>query len=1031
MWISDTAIRRPVTTITLMAALLVFGFLSFSRMGIDLFPEVDFPVVTVTTSYPGASPEVMDQDVTNNLEEQINTISGIKDISSQSYDGLSIIAVQFELSKNADVASEEVRAKVDLARRDLPTDIDPPIVQKLDINSSPIIWVSVSGKVPYLKLSEYADKTLKQQLQTVSGVGNIEVAGLREREIRVWVNPSKLYAHGLTAMDVVRAIQANHLQLPGGRIEEAKKEFSIKVKGEYLTPQGLKRLVIKSVNGQNVYLQDVAKVETGTEDYRTIAHFDGYPTIGLGVRKQTGANSVAVAEAVKKKLKMLEQHTPEGINVRIATDNSKYIVQSIDGVEFDIILGVILTAIIMFFFLRNLRITLISVVSIPVSLIGGFILLNAMGFTINTLSMLGMSLAVGLVIDDTIVVLENIFQYVEKGSDRMRAAQIGTSEVGFAVLAATSTVVAVFLPVAFMQGIIGRFFFQFGMTVAVTVTISLFVSFTLTPYLCSRLLKHEKKHNTFYTTLENFFIWLEESYIKTLKWGTRHRWSVIGLALVAFILGMSLLPFIGTEFIPKSDESRFQVSFEMPSGTSIDAMNQRLYKIEGILFKYPQVKNVFGSVGSGASQEVNKGSFFVNMVPKNERKVSQQQLMSEVRTRLNKKFPEMTVAVEQVSSAGGGGTRRADVQVIIQGPSLEELNKISQETIADLKKKGGFVDLDTDLRLNKPDINVDIDRDLAYDLGVNVQSISSEIYALFGGNDVAKYTYNGYRYKIRVKSQRQYRDNPKNLDEIEVRNDKGKLIKAANLFNYKVGVGPSSVNRYDRIHAVNLYANMSGSISSGEALQVVLNDVKKHLPKNGEYTTSLGGQSQNQVESFGYLLQALAISILVIYMVLAIQFESFIHPFTIMISLPLTMIGVFGGLFIAGSTLNIFSFIGIIMLVGLVVKNAILLVDQANQQRAEGKDKVEAMVIAGRRRLRPILMTAFAVIFALIPVALALSEGGESRQPLGVAVIGGMLTSTFLTLLVIPVIYLMLDDFVDKFKGFFTNLFSNKKDERA
>lgn len=1030
MWISDTAIRRPVTTIILMAALLIFGLISFFRMGIDLFPEVDFPVVTVTTSYPGASPEVMDQDITNNLEEQINTISGIKTITSQSYDGLSIIAVQFVLTKNADVASEEVRAKVDLAKQNLPQDINPPIVQKLDINSSPIIWVSVSGKAPYLQLSQYADKTLKQELQTVPGVGNVQVAGLREREIRVWVNPKKLYAHGLTATDVIHAIQTNHLQLPGGRVEEPNKEFSINVKGEYLTPQGLKNLVIKNVNGQMVYLKDVATVKTGTEDYRTIAHFNGYSTIGLGIQKQTGANTIAVANAIKAKLKILEKNTPPGINVQIATDNSQYILQSISGVEFDIILGVFLTAFIMFFFLRNLRITLISVVSIPISLIGGFILLNAMGFTVNTLTMLAMSLAVGLVIDDTIVVLENIFQYIEKGDDSMRAAQIGTSEVGFAVLAATSTVVAVFLPVAFMQGIIGRFFFQFGMTVAVTVTISLFVSFTMTPYLCSRLLKHEKKHTTFYTTLEKFFDGLEEVYIKTLNWGVHHRWSVIGIATAAFIGGMSLLPYIGTEFIPKSDQSKFQVSFEMPSGTSIDAMNQRLYKLEEIIFKYPQVENVFSSVGSGASQEVNKGSLVVNMVPRSDRKISQQQLMDIVRQRLNKRFPKMIVAIEQVSSVNSGA-RTADVQYIIQGPSLQELNKISNETIAALKKHGGFVDLDTDLRLNKPEINVNINRDLAYDLGVNAQGISSEIYALFGGNDVAKYTYDGYRYKIRVKAPLGDRNKPKDLNQIEVANKKGQLIKAANLISYQQTTGASSVNRYNGIHAVNLYANVNGSFSTGEALNIVQQTVKKYLPKTGEYSTSLGGQSQNQVESFGYLLQALEISILVIYMVLAIQFESFIHPFTIMISLPLTMIGVFGGLFVAGSTLNIFSFIGIIMLVGLVVKNAILLVDQANQQRAEGKNKVESMLIAGRRRLRPILMTAFAVIFALIPVALALSEGGESRQPLGIAVIGGMLTSTFLTLLVIPVIYLMLDDAIEKFKGFFLNLFSNKKDERA
>lgn len=787
MRITDISIKRPVTTITIMAALLVFGYIAFSRMGVDLYPEVQFPVVTVTTTLPGASPDVMDQEVTNTLEEQINTISGIKNISSQSYDGLSTIAVQFVLSKNADVAAEEVRAKVNLARQNLPNNINPPIVQKLDIASSPILWISVSGKVPYLKLSQYADKTLKQQLQTVSGVGNIEVAGLREREIRVWLYPKKLYARNLTAMDVVSAIQNNHLELPGGRIEENKKEFTIKVQGEYLTPKGLGNLVIKSQNGQAVYLHDVAKVETGTEDYRTIAHYNGIPTIGLGIRKQSGANTVAVADAIKAKVKKLEKTTPNGIKIQVASDNSRFIKQSIGGVQFDIILGVILTAIIMFLFLRNLRVTLISIISIPISLIGGFIIMNALNFTVNDLTMLAMSLAVGLVIDDTIVVLENIFRHVEMGKEGMEAASVGTTEVGFAVMAATSTVVAVFVPVAFMKGIIGRFFYQFGMTVAITMIISLFVSFTLTPFLCSRFLKHEAKPNAFYTTLENFFDWLEEFYAKTLKWGIRHRGAVIGIAVAAFIGGASLVPFIGTSFIPKSDQSRFQINFEMPTGTAIHEMNQRMYAMEELLFKYPQVRSVFGAVGSGASQEVNKGNFFVRMVPKDKRNISQQQLMNEVRTQFNKKFPHMTVAVSHVSTAGGGGSRQADIQYVIRGPNVQKLGKISKEVLKKLKANGHFVDLDTNLRLSKPNIEVDINRDLAYNLGVSVRSISNEIYALFGGMDVAKYTHNGYRYKIRVKAQPDYRDKPSNLDEIEARSLNGRLMKAGNLINYHVG----------------------------------------------------------------------------------------------------------------------------------------------------------------------------------------------------------------------------------------------------
>ena len=1012
MKISNYSIRKPVTTLIVMAALFIFGFLSYRSMGLNLFPEIDIPVVTVTTKLPGASPETVDQDVTNTLEEQLNTISGLDFINSSSYEGASSIVITFQLDKNINAAMQDVRSKVNLASAQLPDAAKDPVVRQVDIASTPIMYVSVSGDINYQKLAEYANQTVKEQLSSVSGVGNIQVSGLREPEIRIWLNPHEMAAHNLTATDVYNAVRNNHLELPGGRIDRKKKEFSIKVQGEYSSAKAMRNLVVKEHDGQVTTLADVARVEQGTEDYRTIAHYNGHPTVSLGIRRQSGANTVKVADNVRQRLKKLRTSAPHGVKLRVSSDQSRFIKHSIAGVQFDIIFGVILTALVMFLFLRDFRVTAISIISIPISLVGGFTIMNALNFTLNNVTMLAMSLAVGLVIDDTIVVVENIYRHVEEGESVLKAAKNGTSEVGFAVIAATSTLVAVFLPVALMKGIIGRFFFQFGITVAITVLISAFVSLTITPFLSSRWLSRFQKHGKIYKILSDILDWLDRRYVSALEWAVGHRGWVIFIAVVAFAGGLAILPFLGSEFVPQADQSQYQVSFELPTGTSIDATNQKLYKMEQVMFKVPGVDNVFSTVGDGRGGDINQGTMQINLVKPGKRRFSQQQLMDSTRKLLNAKFPGVQLSVEKVSNVGGGG-KTADVQLVLQGPSVKKLANVRDKVVADLKKRKDFVGVTTDLHMNKPKINVDINRSLAYNLGVSARSISEDIYTLFGGRDVAKYTHNGYRYKIRMKARPSFRENAKNLSQIHVRNNNGKLIQAANLINIDKTTGPSVINRYNRLKSVTFYANVTGGLSAGEGLTELQNIVHKYIPNNAKWKTALAGSSRTMRRSFGYLMTALLVSIMIIYMVLAVQFESFIHPFTIMISLPLTLIGVSGALLITGTTLNIFSFIGVIMLIGLVVKNAILLVDFAEQTRERGENKVKAMLVAGERRLRPILMTSVAVIFGLLPVALALSEGGGQRAPLGIAVIGGVITSTFLTLLVIPVVYLLLDDFTE------------------
>jgi HAE1 family hydrophobic/amphiphilic exporter-1 len=1008
MLISDVSIRRPVTTLTIMAALIIFGWIAFTSMGIDLYPEVDIPVVTVKTVLEGASPEVVDADVTDVLEEQIKTIGGIKNLSSQSYEGLSLIKIEFELEKDVDVAAQEVRAKVNLAEKDLPDDVDKPIIDKVDLAANAIMWIAVSGSIDYGKLSYYADKVLKEQLQSINGVGMIQTGGLRERQIRVWLDPEKLEARSVSAQDVVRAIKLKHVELPGGRIEAGKMEYSVKVKGEYTSVEELSDLVVADRTGSIITIKDVGIVTDGFEDLRSIIRFNGKPAVGLGVKKQSGTNTTAVAHAVKKRLAEIMKHTPEGIQVGIAMDSSDFIKKSMEGVQFDIIFGVILTALIMYLFLRNLRITFISVTAIPISLIGGFVLMNALGFTINNLTMLAMSLAVGMVIDDAIVVLENIFRHVEAGEDRVQAASKGTDEVGLAVLAATSSVAAVFIPVAFMKGIIGRFFYQFGLTVALTIIISVLVSFTLTPLLCSRMLRHQTSHKKLYVILENVFQSIEKTYKTTLEWAVSHRVIIVIIAVITIIVSRIMIPYIGKEFVSHADEGQFKVSFELPTGTSIEETNKRLHVLEKQIFLQPEVDHAFAAVGVGGGQEVNKGLMIINLISKHNREISQQEIMQKLRGAL-RKYSDMKSSVEYLSAVGGAGARNAEIMIALKGPGIDDLARISSQVVNDINAQGVFVDVDTDLRITKPDVKVHINRGLANDLGVDVRSISNEIYTLFGGVDAAKFKDGGYRYDIRVRALPEYRMTPENLDLISVRGQNGQLIKGLNLITYEIGRGPNVINRYDRMRSVTLYSDVEG-ISVGDGLTKVEDIILKTLPKDGNWGMALKGRTKTFRESFQYLLHALFIAILVIYMILCIQFESFVHPFTMMISLPLCMIGVFGALLITGKTLNIFSFIGIIMLMGIVTKNGILLVDFANQQRRKGMNKIDAMLTAGPIRLRPILMTASAVVIGVVPVALAMSEGGETRAPMAIAVIGGMFSSTLLTLLVVPVVYLMLDD---------------------
>ena len=815
MFLSDTAIKRPVTVLLFTAGILIFGYIAFQNMGVDLYPEIEFPTVSVSSSLPGADPEIMDSDVTDVLEEQINTIEGVKTIQSTSREGNSQIVVEFVLDKDVNVAAQEVRDKVNLAQRQLPRDLEAPIVQKLDMSMAPFLWVAVTSTGDYQRMARYADEVVKERLQTVPGVGAIILGGYQERQIRIWLNPDELEARNLTPRDVAAAIRLKHIELSGGRIEQPDREFVVKIKGEYESVEELGELVVATRNQTVIRLKDVARVEDGSQDMRSIARFNGLPAVGLGIQKQSGTNTVEVAQGVKAALAEIVKVLPEDINADVAFDTSRFIEVAMNDVLFDLILGAILAAVVMLVFLQDFRMTFISIMAIPTSIIASFVGMYALDFTINNMTMLAMSLAIGIVIDDTIVVLENISRYIEQGMARVQAARIGTSEVGLAVLAASSSIIAVFVPVAFMRGLIGRFFFQFGLSVALAVLVSVVISFTLTPMLCSRLLRKIPRRDRIFQAFENIFKTVERTYSKYLDLALRRRWPTVGAASLIFLLGLALVPFVPKGLVTEPDESSFMMLFELPTGTSMDRMDQYLRQIETVVFSQDEVVSAFA--GTGMMGGTNSGIIFVVLLPPNQRKANQAEIKSRLRELVAEAVPNAHFAIENMSPMGHAG-RNAEVQFIVKGPDVEELDRVTTQMMEQMKQTPGLVDIDNDLRLDKPEFKVSIARNLADDLDVNVRDIAENFSILFGGQDVATFKEGGKRYDIRLRALPDARLNAEDLLRISMRSSRGPLIDAANLVEVEQGMGPNSINRHNRSRSVILFANLEG-ISLGTALE--------------------------------------------------------------------------------------------------------------------------------------------------------------------------------------------------------------------
>ncbi|MBW2413785.1 MAG: efflux RND transporter permease subunit [Deltaproteobacteria bacterium] len=1020
MTLSDISIRRPVFTWVLMFGLVLFGMLGYARLGVDQFPDMEFPMVVVTARLDGASPEGIEEDVTDVLEEQLNGIAGVRSLRSTSGPSSAMVMVEFQLGTDIEVAVQDVRDKVGRARMLLPSDVEPPMIMKMDPGDNAILWMPIETTRPITEATEFVRRIIKPELETIDGVASVMLFGRRDRNIRIWLDDEELRARGLAANDVLMAIRREHVEIAGGIIESRDIEYTVKTEAEFESLEALENLIITHVGGAAVHLSDVARVEDGAADRTSIARFGGKRSLGVGIMKQAGGNTVAIADEAEQRIKYLNPILPADLQMRegdAIIDFAEPIRESVAETQFALIFGALLAVLTVFVFLRRWRPTLVVALAIPLSLVASFGVTWLFGYTLNTMTLLAMALAVGVVIDDAIVVLENIERHRENGEDPFEAAQKGTSEIAFAATAATVSIAVVFLPVVFIEGIVRNFLGEFGVTVASAVMISLFVALTLTPMLAARIpAAREVKHGSVYHRLERGFHWLETHYRTALDWTMGHRWTTLSGAALSGLISIFLMGAVGKEFFPPSDQALFLVSIETPPGSTLLHTERQMIKVERWLLDQPEVAGLFSAAGStrpGSAPKPYQGIMAGTLVHRDQRERSVRDVIDASREVFNA-IPGVSVRMFDMSGMMGGGGDRGELSLVMRGNvSLVELDRLSDELVRALAAHPGFVDVDKNLKLGMPEIRVKPDREKAAALGVDAASVAQVVRTMIGGIDVATFKEAGKRYDIRVRLEESDRSTPEAVERLFVRSKTGEVVELRNLVEIETRAAPTDISRTDRQRSVVIGSNLKG-INLGEAVPIALALAEEILPEGVQL--ELDGQAEAMAEGFQQFVTALGLAILVIYLVLAMQFESFVHPFTVMLALPLAMFGALGGLVLAGMTLNLFSMIGILLLFGLVTKNSILLVDYANQLRGEGLDKVEAMRKAAPIRMRPVLMTAISMIFGVLPAAIGLGPGSESRAPMAVATAAGMFSSTLLTLLVVPVFYVMLDDAVDAMK---------------
>ncbi len=1004
MSLSSISIQRPVLATVMSIVIVLFGLIGLVSTGVREYPSVDPPIITISTSYVGANADVIESQITEPLEESVNGIAGIRTLTSVSRDGRSVIRVEFDLEIDLETAANDVRDKVSRAIRNLPPDTDPPIVSKADADASPIIFLSIrSEQRSLLELSEIAERTFKERLQTIPGVSEIAIWGEKRYSMRLWMDPFKLAASGLTPLDLRNALVRENVELPSGRIEGGAVELTVRTMGRLQTPDDFNNLILIQNGDRIIRFRDVGYAELGAENERSILRMNGIPMVGNVVIPQPGSNHIEIAEEFYKRVEQIKKDLPADISLAYGFDTTEYIRESIVEVEQTIYMAFLLVVLVIFLFLRDWRTTLIPVIAIPISLVGSFFIMYMLGFTINVLTLLGVVLAIGLVVDDAIIVLENIYTKIEKGMTPLKAGIEGTAEIFFAVIATTVVLAAVFLPVIFLEGITGRLFREFGIVMATSVIISSFVALTLTPMLSTKLLKRREKHNWFYNKTEPFFVKINTAYVNSLEWFLNRRW----LAFVVFAISIAIIIGLGStlqsELAPMEDRSGFRVSATAPEGITYDYMDVYMTEItNALLEELPENKAMvtITSPGFGAAGSVNSGFVRVRLVDPDERKRSQQEIADDVASILQNYSTARTHVIQDQSIGGGGGL---PVQYVIQAPNLEKLKEIIPPFMEELQKSDKFQFVDLNLKFNKPELRVDINREKARNLGVSIIDIAQTLQFALSGQRFGYFIMDGKQYQIIGQLSRPYRSEPLDLRSISVRNDRGEMIPLDNVVTIFEGINPPQLFRYNRFVSATFSANPAKGQTIGDGINEM--DRIADIVLDDTYSTALAGASKDFAESSSSLAFAFILALVLIYLVLSAQFESFKDPLIIMFTVPLALAGAVLTLWYFGQTLNIFSQIGIIMLIGLVTKNGILIVEFANQRKDSGLSKSDAIRNAAASRFRPILMTSLSTILGAMPIALAIGAGSESRVSMGVAIIGGLTFSSILTLYIIPAMY--------------------------
>lgn len=1021
MWLTRISVKYPVFTIMMMFCLMVLGLASWQRMGVEEFPDVDFPFVVVYTTYPGASPETVESEITKKMEDQINTISGLKQVISQSSEGLSTIIAEFDLDVSSAIAAQDVRDKIAPVTAEFRDEIQDPIVERYDPSANAVMSIVFESQNMSLKeLSSYLDQRIVPQFRTVSGVGTVNLLGDAKRQIRIQIEPHKLQSFGIGIDQIINTLKAENVEVSGGTLKHGNSELVVEIKSKVIHPLAFGDLVIANKNGVPIYLRQVASISDSQAELESSAYLDGKTAVAIDILRSSDSNVIDVVDGAYETLADIQKQLPEGTTAKVVVDSSKGIRNSITDVARTIIEGAALAVLIVLLFLGSFRSTAITGMTLPIALLGTLTFIWIFGFSINMMTLLALSLSIGLLIDDAIVVRENIVRHSDMGKDPVTAALDGTKEIGLAVLATTLTIVAVFLPVAFMGGIIGRFFYQFGVTVSTAVLISMFVSFTLDPMLSAHWAEQHNPHKPS-NRVKRFFNWisgkldnLSHGYEKLLKLALRFRFITLMIAVVSLFGALGLSKLIGTEFVPVPDKGEIRIKFETPVDASLEYSQAKLLQVDKIIQQHPDVRATYAVINGVTDRGKNHVSIRVTVTPRTERKKSLTDLNNEFRQRLQQVGGITVTSIASADETVSGGQK--PVMISIKGPDLAELQKISDRFMAEIAQVKGIVDLESSLKAPKPTLGVHIDRVLASDLGLSVNQIANVIRPLIAGDDVTTWQDDkGETYDVNLRLTENARSLPSDVQNLYLTSQKtdangqAVLIPLSSVAHLEQSLGASQINRRDLAREVLVEANTAGRPAGDIGADIKKIEDNFDLPAGYSFDTQ--GSNKDMAESAGYAMTAITLSIVFIYIVLGSQFNSFIHPAAIMTSLPLSLIGVFLALFLFNSTMNLFSIIGIIMLMGLVTKNAILLIDFIKKAMDHGVDRYQAIIDAGKTRLRPILMTTSAMVMGMVPLALGLGEGGEQSAPMAHAVIGGVITSTLLTLVVVPVIFTYLDDF--------------------